>query len=95
MLSVFVSRSNWTSSIGQAADVDIHRVVPVGATVLEIIESDLTGDDAIGTIDLTQDMDVEVTRNVQGDYANYDITLTVSSTSGVAESGDDAPEDEG
>jgi|SRR4051812_13718252 hypothetical protein len=68
---------------GKVADLDIQENVPVGVRVLKIIERDLTGDDVIGTIDLTQDMDVDVTRNVRGDDADYDITLFVSSTSSV------------
>ena len=79
---------------GDDVALDINNVVPVGARVLDIIETDVTGDDAIGTISLTEDMDVEVTRNVQGDDANYDFTLIVTSTPGDGESDDTASEGE-
>lgn len=80
---------------GDAVDLDINRIVPVGVTVLQIIETDdVSGDDDIGTIDLTEDMDVEVTRSVLGDDANYDITVFVSSTPGLADAGGDGPADE-
>jgi len=73
---------------GEDRPLNISATVPEGVNVLRIIETDLTGDDLIGTIDLTADMDVEVTRNVQGDDANYDITLRVTSASSDAPSDD-------
>jgi hypothetical protein len=71
---------------GDERALSISLIVPQGVSTLRIVELDLSGNDLIGTIDLTADMDTEVTRNVQGDDANYDITFRViSASSDVAE----------
>ena len=66
---------------GNDFNLDINQVVPAGEVFLRIVESDLTGDDDIGVIDLTEVMDFDRTRNVQGGGANYDITFFVQSVS--------------
>lgn len=70
--------------IGSFAPGDDHRleigqIVPSGEFHLRIMDEDLTGDDEIGLIDLAQNMDFDVTRNVQGGGASYDITYFVQS----------------
>ena len=67
-------------SKGDDRELNMSWMVPDGETLLRIIESDLIGDDEIGTIDLTQNLDQETTTNVQGQGTNYDITYTVTST---------------
>jgi hypothetical protein len=57
----------------------VSHVVPAGEVFLKIVEADLTGDDDIGLIDLTEVFDVDRTRNIQGGGANYDITFFVES----------------
>jgi hypothetical protein len=66
---------------GDDKQLDISQLVPVGESTRRIVETDLTGDDDIGSIDLTVNMDVDKTANVQGQDANYDITYLVVSAS--------------
>jgi hypothetical protein len=40
---------------GDDRALDINKVIPEGVSVLEIIETDVTGNDTIGTIQLTED----------------------------------------
>lgn len=64
---------------GDDRTLDISQIVPVGESTLRIVEGDVVGDDDIGTIDLTVNMDVETTTKVQGQGADYDITYIVVS----------------
>ncbi len=66
---------------GNDFNLDVNQVVPAGEVLLRIVETDLTGDDDIGVIDLTEVMDADRTRNVQGGDASYDITFHVQSVS--------------
>ncbi|MBM6583144.1 hypothetical protein ILT44_23360 [Microvirga sp. BT689] len=59
--------------------MDITQIVPAGEFYLKIVENDVISDDDIGYIDLTEVMDADYTRNVQGADANYDITFFVQS----------------
>jgi hypothetical protein len=62
--------------------LDINVIVPVNEVNLYIVEHDVvTGDDNIGIINLTENMDFDCTKNVQGADANYDITFFVQSIS--------------
>lgn len=65
---------------GDEVSLDVGHVVPAGEVFLKIVEDDLTGDDDIGLIDLTEVFDADRTRNIQGGGANYDITFFVEST---------------
>jgi hypothetical protein len=71
---------------GDDIPLEINQVVPVGESALRIVETDLVGDDDIGSIDLKVDMDVDTTANVQGQDANYDITYLVVSASDDSQS---------
>jgi hypothetical protein len=64
---------------GDEHSMDLTQIVPAGEFYLKIVEDDVTGDDDIGYIDLTEVMDADYTRNVQGADANYDITFFVQS----------------
>jgi hypothetical protein len=66
-------------TVGSESSAEIYRIIPVNEIYLKIFESDTTGDDEIGTINLAEEMDVDTTRNVQGGGANYDITYCVQS----------------
>lgn len=59
--------------------VEVNQNVVQGVTTLRIVEEDIEGDDLLGEIDLTVDMDVERTVRITGDGADYDITLKVTS----------------
>jgi hypothetical protein len=69
---------------GDEVGLNISRIVPAGEFFLKIVEEDVTGDDDIGFIDLTEVFDADRTRNVQGGGANYDITFFVESREDVA-----------
>ncbi len=56
---------------GNKVDLDIQKIVPVGITTLKIIERDLTGDDLVGTIDLSEMMSVENETTLKNDAAEY------------------------
>ncbi len=49
----------FNSAPGRKVALNIQANVPVGITTLQIIEKDLTGDDLIGTINLTENMSIE------------------------------------
>ncbi|MER9231606.1 hypothetical protein NKI56_05785 [Mesorhizobium sp. M0622] len=66
---------------GNDYNLDINQVVPAGEFYLNIIETDLSGDDEIGMIDLSAIMDFQTVKNVQGADASYDITILVQSVS--------------
>ena len=66
---------------GNNYNLDINHIVPAGEFYLRILEADPTGDDEIGVIDLTESMDFQTTKNVQGADASYDITFFVQSVS--------------
>jgi hypothetical protein len=64
---------------GSSLDVGVEASIAPGVTELTIIEEDLTGDDTLIAIDLTQDMNVERTVGVLTGDARYDISFTVIS----------------
>lgn len=66
---------------GDDHSLDINQIVPAGEFYLGIVETDVTGDDDIGLIDLSEVMDFDTTKNVQGEDASYDITYFVQSIS--------------
>ncbi|MER8379569.1 hypothetical protein [Mesorhizobium sp. M0220] len=66
---------------GNDYNLDIEQIVPAGEFYLNIIETDLSGDDEIGMIDLSAIMDFQSVKNVQGADASYDITILVQSVS--------------
>ncbi|MER9636969.1 hypothetical protein [Mesorhizobium sp. M0228] len=66
---------------GNDYNLDIKQIVPAGEFYLNIIETDLSGDDEIGMIDLSAIMDFQTVKNVQGADASYDITILVQSVS--------------
>ncbi|MER9156055.1 hypothetical protein [Mesorhizobium sp. M0778] len=66
---------------GNDYNLDIEQIVPAGEFYLNIIETDLSGDDEIGMIDLSAIMDFQTVKNVQGADASYDITILVQSVS--------------
>ena len=59
--------------------LEINQIVPSGEFYLKIVEANLTGDDDIGFIDMSEDMEIDRTRNIQD--ASYDITYFVQSIS--------------
>ncbi len=59
--------------------MDINQVVPVGERILTIMERDVTGDDIIGYIDLSEVMDANRHVNVSGADANYEFWIYVTS----------------
>ena len=64
---------------GDEVGLNISQVVPAGEVFLKIIEEDVTGDDDIGFLDLTEVFDADRKRNVQSGGGNYDITFFVES----------------
>src|SRR5215216_4294126 len=62
---------------GNDYNLDIQQVVPAGELLLNIVETDALGDDDIGMIDLSEIMDFQTVKNVQGADASYDITILV------------------
>lgn len=67
---------------GDDRSLDVNQIVPSGEFYLKIVEDDVTGDDELGLIDLSEVMDFDTTTNVKSDDANYDITYFVQSESG-------------
>ncbi|WP_377259613.1 hypothetical protein [Rhizobium puerariae] len=61
--------------------LDITQVVPFGEFHLTIVEADVTGDDEIGSVNLSDLMDFDTRKNVHGEDASYDITYFVESVS--------------
>lgn len=59
-------------------DLNVQAIVPVGITTLKIIEQDLTGDDLIGTINLTENMSVENEVTLTNDSAAYILRYIVT-----------------
>ena len=74
-----------TFSLGSYAADEQHaefpeRAIPVGVTEFTIAESDFPDpDDALGTIDLTQDMDVDRVFGIMTGNARYDVEFKVVS----------------
>lgn len=68
-------------SPGNDYNLDINQVVPVGELILTILERDVTADDILGYIDLSEVMDVDRTVNISGADANYDFSIYVTSVS--------------
>ena len=66
---------------GNDYNLDIHQIIPAGEFYLNIVETDPSGDDDIGMIDLSQILDFQTVKNVQGSDASYDITIHVESVS--------------
>ena len=68
----------FNSAPGKKVVLDINKNVPVGVTTLQIIEQDLTGDDLIGTINLTENMSVENEVTLNNGSAVYILRYIVS-----------------
>ncbi len=68
----------FNSSPGNKVDLNIQAIVPTGITNLNIIEKDLTGDDLIGTINLTEKMSVENEVTLRNDSAEYILRYIVA-----------------
>ena len=67
-----------TFNDGESRTVDIHQIVPVGVSTLEIFEGDaLDPDDLLISIDLNENTDVERPIRIQSGRASYIITLVV------------------
>lgn len=66
---------------GNDYNLYVHQIVPAGEFYLNFVETDLSGDDDIGTIDLSEILDFTTVKNVQGAGASYDITIHVESVS--------------
>jgi tetrahydromethanopterin S-methyltransferase subunit F len=64
---------------GDSRDVGVEASIAPGVTKLTILVEDLTGNDELITIDLTQDMDVDRTVGVRVGDARYDISFKVIS----------------
>jgi hypothetical protein len=65
------SIGQFNSAPGTKVALDIQATVPVGITTIQIIEQDLTGDDLIGIINLTENMSVENEIILSNDSATY------------------------
>jgi hypothetical protein len=63
---------------GNKQDLNMQIIIPVGATTLNIIEKDLTGDDLLGTINLTEKMSVENETKLLNDSAEYVLSYLVT-----------------
>jgi hypothetical protein len=61
----------FNSDPGHKIDLNMQKIIPVGVINLSIIEKDLTGDDLIGTINLTEQMSVENEVTMTNDSAEY------------------------
>jgi hypothetical protein len=68
----------FNSAPGIKVALNIEKIVPIGITVLQIIEQDLTGDDLIGTLDLTKNMSVENEVTLRNDSAVYILRYIVA-----------------
>jgi hypothetical protein len=66
---------------GNDYNLDINQIVPAGEFYLNVVETDLSGDDDIGMIDLSAIMDFQTVKNVQSADASYDITILVQAVS--------------
>lgn len=68
----------FNSAPGSKVALNIQAIVPVGVTTLQIIEQDLTGDDLIGTINLTENMSVENEVTLRNNSAVYILRYMVA-----------------
>jgi hypothetical protein len=64
---------------GDSIDVGVEASIAPGLSELTIVEEDLTGNNSLITIDLTQNMGVQRTVGVLTGDARYDISLVVIS----------------
>lgn len=72
------SIGHFNSAPGSKVALNIEAIVPVDITTLQIIEQDLTGDDLIGTINLTENMSVENEVTLRNDSAVYILRYSVT-----------------
>jgi hypothetical protein len=71
-----------TFNDGDIRRVDIQQIVPRGVTTLDIFEGDaIDADDLLGTIDLTQDTDVDRVFSIVEGRARYVINFGVATES--------------
>jgi len=68
----------FNSDSGNKVALNIQAIVPVDITTLQIIEKDLTGDDLIGTINLTVNMGIENEVKLRNDSAVYILRYIVT-----------------
>jgi len=73
------SIGQFNSNPGNKKALGIEKIVPVSITTLQIIEQDTTGDDLVGTINLTENMDVENEVTLSNDSAAYILRYMVVS----------------
>jgi hypothetical protein len=64
---------------GTEIAVDMTEIVPSGVTTLQVFEEDATGDDLLGEVDLTQEMDADRVVALFSRNARYVLRLNVQS----------------